>query len=375
MERTLQTKKRNGNIELLRMVCMCMIILLHALHKGDLLVRIYEVPGVNPYIAWLLESFSVCAVNTFMLISGYYMSRSRFKLGRLIELVSMVLLYSLASLGICLILGIDSLSGKGFNDLLYYFFPVHNRLYWFMTLYILIYIFSPMINRGIEAMNQKQHKYVIILAVISESLFKSFLPGRFEPEDRGFGFLWLLIVYIIGAYIRKYGFKFFNSARKGIVTYVIASLLIFAEILAVQYINGHYGRLLQASEVSLDYNHIFVICAALGLFSYGINKKPMKEKLTKAVCFFSPMTLGVYLIHENMSLRYQWQGWLGIRDIIEIHPVLFILKLELAVFTVFAAGMLVDYFRIKLFTFVQRKVSDSPLGRRMERFNSEMNER
>lgn len=93
MERTLQTKKRNGNIELLRMVCMCMIILLHALHKGDLLVRIYEVPGVNPYIAWLLESFSVCAVDTFMLISGYYMSRSRFKLGRLIELVSMVLLY------------------------------------------------------------------------------------------------------------------------------------------------------------------------------------------------------------------------------------------------------------------------------------------
>lgn len=244
-----------------------------------------------------------------------------------------------------------------------------------MTLYILIYIFSPMINRGIEAMNQKQHKYVIILAVISESLFKSFLPGRFEPEDRGFGFLWLLIVYIIGAYIRKYGFKFFNSARKGIVTYVIASLLIFAEILAVQYTNGHYGRLLQASEVSLDYNHIFVICAALGLFSYGINKKPMKEKLTKAVCFLSPMTLGVYLIHENMSLRYQWQGWLGIRDIIEIHPVLFILKLALAVFTVFAAGMLVDYFRIKLFTFVQRKVSDSPLGRRMERFNSEMNER
>lgn len=222
-------------------------------------------------------------------------------------------------------------------------------------------------------MLQKQYKFIIVFAVESECLLKSVLPARFVSDDKGFGVVWFLIVYLIGAYIRKYGFKFFNTKIKGIIIYIVSSILIFTEELIIQYVNERYGHMLYASEISLDYNHIFVLMASLGLFSYWMNKKTMNERISKVVCILSPMTLGVYLVHENMSLRSQWQKWLGLTGTLGINPALFILKLLMAVAVVFTAGMIIDYLRILLFLFVKRKLALTRMGVWIRNVNDEMN--
>ncbi len=93
MEKT-QVKKRNANMELLRMISMLMVVMLHGLGKSGLLVNLSISGGANATIAWLLESLSLGAVNIFILISGYYLIDSKFKIGRLIELVAELLFYS-----------------------------------------------------------------------------------------------------------------------------------------------------------------------------------------------------------------------------------------------------------------------------------------
>lgn len=57
----------------------------------------------------------------------------------------------------------------------------------------------------------------------------------------------------------------------------------------------------------------------------------------------SPYTLGVYLLHENLGLRYTWQNWLGADKVNGIFSLL--LHTILAAVIVFAAGIIVDALR------------------------------
>ena len=76
-------KKRIASIELLRILAMMMVVMLHYLSKGELLTPLTEEFGTGAYVTWLLEAFSIVAVNVYMLISGYFLVESGFKVGRL----------------------------------------------------------------------------------------------------------------------------------------------------------------------------------------------------------------------------------------------------------------------------------------------------
>ena len=62
---------RMANLELLRCVAMMMVVVLHYLGKGSLLGDLTaERMGAAGYVAWILESFCIVAVNVYMLLSG-----------------------------------------------------------------------------------------------------------------------------------------------------------------------------------------------------------------------------------------------------------------------------------------------------------------
>ena len=62
--------KRLANIELLRIIAMLMVVMLHYLGKGELLPTVSLRMDVTGYVAWILESLSIVAVNVYVLISG-----------------------------------------------------------------------------------------------------------------------------------------------------------------------------------------------------------------------------------------------------------------------------------------------------------------
>ena len=97
--------KRNANMDLLRIISMIMVTMLHALTKSDLLPFMGSEVTVNGWIAWIFEALSVAAVNIFMLISGYFLISSKFKVGRLVEIVLQTAFYTVGSFGFFLIFG------------------------------------------------------------------------------------------------------------------------------------------------------------------------------------------------------------------------------------------------------------------------------
>lgn len=94
MGRQGQQKKRMANIETLRLVAMMMVVSLHYLGKGGLLGRLDGPLSVKDHAAWLLESFSIVAVNVYVLISGYFLVETKFRIKRVITLVLQILFYS-----------------------------------------------------------------------------------------------------------------------------------------------------------------------------------------------------------------------------------------------------------------------------------------
>lgn len=344
--------KRNANMDLLRMISMMMVTMLHALTKSDLLPFMGNEVSANGWIAWVLEVFSVPAVNIFMLISGYFLISSGFKIGRMVEIVLQTLFYSAGTFGLFLLLGKVPPASMNNYDFFQYFLPIHMETYWFVSAYVIIYLLLPLITSGVHAMTEKQLQGVILLLLVFECVIKSFLPVRLSTDTKGYSFLWYLTLFLVGARIRLYGFKIVKTARRGWLIYTASTLLILAEIFFMSQIQVRTGRLKEMTTVSLEYNHILVFLSAVGIFAAFLHAKPLGEKLGRLVCMFSPYCLGVYLLQENLMMRYLWQDWFGLREIMDRSISVFLFRILGAVAVMFVLGICVDIFRSGLFRIV-----------------------
>ncbi|MCR4618522.1 MAG: acyltransferase family protein, partial [Lachnospiraceae bacterium] len=165
-------------MELLRIISMIMVTMLHALAKSDLLPTFVMDVSFNGWVAWILEVLSIGAVNIFMLISGYFLVNSEFKLKRLIELIFQTFFYSAVPFVVFLASGKLDPEEKGIYQLLNNFLPIHMDTYWFITAYVVVYMLSPVITKGLKAVTKKQLITVIVCLLIYECVLKSILPFR-----------------------------------------------------------------------------------------------------------------------------------------------------------------------------------------------------
>ena len=86
---------RKSNFELLRIICMIMVVLLHSIgHSG--IIYNTNIDSFNFIIFMILESISIVSVNVYILISGYFGISSNFKLDRIIRIYKQVLFYSIS---------------------------------------------------------------------------------------------------------------------------------------------------------------------------------------------------------------------------------------------------------------------------------------
>lgn len=346
--------KRNANIELLRIISMIMVTFLHALSKGGLLESLTTYPSVNVWIAWFLESFSIVAVNLFMLISGYFLVDSEFKVSRLLELVFQVLFYTLGTLFIGLAVGLIPKSELNTHTILEAVFPIHMDIYWFITCYLVIYMLQPLIAAGVKNMSVKSLRLMIVLLIVYECIFKSILPIKLTVDVAGYSVLWYLIMFLLGAYMKRYSFRFLNTSASGIALYFAGTILVFTETLVIDFIINRFDRFEYIRYTATNYNHIFPLLASIGLFTAFIYKKPMGEKAGSIICKLSPMALGVYLLQESMPIRHEWQKWFSLPGSLNDPVYLFLLKVLGAVLGMYVLGTVIDYVRRLLFSGISK---------------------
>ena len=87
-------KKRQVNFELLRILCMYMIVIGHCLFHGRVTAKL-GYGTVNYFLSYLIQSFSVVHVNCFVMIGGYFAIDRTFRSGRAVKLWRQVAFYSI----------------------------------------------------------------------------------------------------------------------------------------------------------------------------------------------------------------------------------------------------------------------------------------
>ncbi len=339
--------KRLANIELLRILAMLMVVMLHYLGKGELLPTITTDMGTTAYVAWILESLSIVAVNVYVLISGYFLVESEFKPGKIARLVLQVLFYTVVITALSLAFGIIGKEELGIYNLIVQLFPFQMEQYWFMTSYLVLYILSPVLAMGVKAMSKKQLQIVVIVFVTFMCVEKSILPVQIVFDERGYDALWFICLFLVAAYIRLYGIRFLEKKVWAAIFYLGGVAMILAENLAISVVYEKTGELGHLIGTSYHYNHIFVFLSSVGLFMFFKQLKIKDGWFASLVCKIAPYTLGVYLLHEHIYVRYLWPKWLGCETV--QGPVSLVVSALAAALVVFTVGILVDFVRSLLF--------------------------
>ncbi len=342
-------KKRIASIELLRILAMMMVVMLHYLSKGELLTPLTEEFGTGAYVTWLLEAFSIVAVNVYMLISGYFLVESGFKVGRLAELVCQVLFYSLLIPPILMALGLLKPEQLTVYRLLQYLFPNQMSHYWFITAYVIMYLLSPVLAAGARQLSQRRLRNMILLLLLFFSVSKSVLPVKLEIDSEGYDGLWFVCVFLVAAYMRLYGIPFLQEGKRAAMCYLGSCVLIYGLTLGVRLVYLRTGRLGNFIHAPYEYNHILNLFAAISLFYAFSGWKLSGETLIgKVILRVAPYTLGVYLLHEHIELRMLWPQWLGAT--LQCSSWALVPRAFGSVLLVFIVGILVDMVRGALFT-------------------------
>lgn len=353
-EDAMAEKKRMANLELLRCVAMMMVVVLHYLGKGGLLPDLTEESlGCTGMVAWLLESFCIVAVNVYMFISGYFLCVSRFKLSRLLQLWLQLWIYSVVFGLVGALTGVIAETPIDTHYFLTLLFPVSMGHYWFMTAYIFLYLMLPLVGFAAKKMTKEQMKLSVVVLLAVFCVVKSVLPFRLEMDAKGYDCIWYLCVFLSAAYARRFGLPFLEKKGRGILLYVGCCLLAFGGTYGLRTLYLRTGSMGRMVGMCLEYNHILPFLAAVGLFA-TFCRIHVNEKISCVINKIAPYTLGVYLLHENLGLRYTWQNWLGAEKVQAYSEGGFegIIALALwtvtAVVCVFVCGILIDVARAGL---------------------------
>ena len=193
-------REKNYGIDTLRMIAMFMVTILHILAQGGTL----NASGrfTSQYEAgWFLQTAAFCAVDIYALISGYVWVYAKYRYRNIIELWLQVLFYTLSITALFWAFVPSSVSAMEWMKAL---FPVMFNQYWYFSSYVALFIFIPLLNIVLEKMEKRQLQFCIGIILFFFSCIQTVFYSDVFGTNDGYSAIWLMILYLVGGYIRKY---------------------------------------------------------------------------------------------------------------------------------------------------------------------------
>lgn len=287
-------QQRNYGIDLLRIVSMLLVVILHILGKGGILENL-QTEG-RYAVGWFLEIGAYCSVNCYALISGFVGFSEQpktHKYSRYILLWMQVAFYCILITAFFLIMHVEPISKK---IILKAFFPVTFKEYWYFSAYTGVFFLIPWLNSAIRNFTKEEAAKLACWLGVLFSLYTTFsgmIADTFNVVD-GYSFLWILIVYMIGACIKKC--ELHKKIKKKHSAVIAFGFIIFTWIWKIG-----IGKLLNVSlleDIWISYTSPTILGIAIALLVF-FAQVDVKEYMRKAIAFISPAAFGVYLLHTH----------------------------------------------------------------------------
>lgn len=348
--------KRNYGIDFLRLVLMQMVVILHILGDGGVL-EAAEPFSLTYYAAWLLESFAYCAVNCYVLITGYFYIDGRYKISSLATLWLQTITYTLGIMTVAWAIKPELFYMADFLDAC---FPVSRGAYWYLSSYVGLFILIPFLNAAIHAIPEQRMKAMLFFFLLVFSGYTTVCGGDPFTLAEGYSVLWLILLYIVGACIKKYGWGTRLSVGKTAGLYVGAVLLSWGVKLGTEYTGTHFFEASWNGNLLLSYLSPTMLLAAIALFLI-FKRLTLSLKIEKAVALFAPAAFGVYLIHkqEYVTGHFIMGKFTGYA---QKNAGMMLLSVLLTAVLVFAVCILIDLVRCRIFKILR-------ISERLEKWN------
>ena len=222
-------EERNIGVELFRVVSMILVVMLHVLGHGGVYSHT-EFLSDNYKVAWFLETAAYCSVNCYALISGFANVKSNFKFRRIVLLWLEVFTLNVGMTVFMnfFVPSVELTSTEWRRALL----PLLTSEFWYFCSYTLMFPLLPILNKGILSLKKYQH-LIIMFFLMSPTIIKliaSSMDERFRFElAGGYSTMWLICLYVVGAYFRIYG------APKWAKCFVTLPVFVLSTYVALKY--------------------------------------------------------------------------------------------------------------------------------------------
>lgn len=274
-------RDRDSNFELLRLCCIFGILIMHTYSEVFSVAQ-----GGTLFFGVIINSLFNACVSIFILISGYFSIQLNYK--KMIKLEMIVLFYSIIGL-IIEIVFMGNIEG---SIIVKSFIPIISRKYWFITCYFVLALFSPFINLIPEKLSKERFEQLLLLLLFVFCV----VPTLFKFEimlDNGKGVINMLLVYLIGKYIRLYISEDVNLKKISICLF----LSIIVNILLNSFTSMRRGGVGVYAPFARDCSITMLILAILVflLFRLFVIKSKIINKLASSV-------FAIYIFSEPIRL-------------------------------------------------------------------------
>ena len=191
----------------------------------------------------------------------------------------------------------------------------------------------------------------MVIISCTSSLLVSFGFSVIDYSN-GYGILWFVTLYCIGAYIRLYGE--FNKKVSYFIKYIILSILIFiSKIAFLKLIEKGILELGINTGALYKYNSITVLLSSVYLFLFFKNLNIKEEILEKIILKISPLVFAVYIIHENPLIRgILYKEILHTQNIYYLKG--FLILMLIYCVTMFIICCIIEFLRLNMFKYIEK---------------------
>lgn len=291
-------KPRNSSLELLKMICMFVIVYAHSmpimgqLHLGVNHESFYDINlsdgSIQRFLMLTIRNLGHVGNDIFIICSCYFLPNSMTVKPKKIACLALdASVFSWVYLAIFLAAGTEISKSNIIKSI----FPHTALFYWFVTCYVLLYAIHPLLNTLINNISQKQHLlYCVVFFVLYFGI--NFIKITFF-YTKLIGFIG---IYFICAYTNKYMKNFFASRKNNLILIGICAVCWFLLTLATDILGQHI------SFVSNMMAHWTVLmnpfAETIALCVFNLFKSVHFEN--KKINYFASITLTIYLAHTNV---------------------------------------------------------------------------
>ena len=245
------------------------------------------------------------------------------------------------------------------NKIIIEFFPIIFKRYWYFTAYFGMYLFLPIINNGISFLSKAQFKFVVISTLFVFVIWKDLQnPNKdvFNMES-GYSMIWLLTLYLVGAYIGKYKVDY-SGIKHFIFCFIYSFLYLLISFLYIQvrkkgiilkkgYNLPKLGIIL-VKILRFRYDSIVKVLQSITTCLFFLQIRYNKY-ISKIICFLGPHTFGIYLIHNNHLVIKNFVKHIYESNSNNLSPCSVLFQILIKPLKMFIFCVIIDYFRNLLF--------------------------